>query len=157
MSYFVFILAFVFCADKLLQDIPFKPTDEFEVKLDYQFRQRPIGDHNTVNLSESTAQRTGSGVLPYLVLNIKLLSLPHDKTRISITNNLNERPVFKRVTPTSVLELDLGFTDDMIDRVHAHEHTVTFFDDSKAPVNRILVSVAEDGSFFVNDEKRGKF
>jgi hypothetical protein len=56
-----------------------------------------------------------------------------------------------------VLALDMGFTDDMIDRVHAHEYTLTFIDANKLPVNRIVINVAEDGSFFVNGEKRGKF
>jgi hypothetical protein len=153
MNLLIIVLTYV-----LIQDIPFKPKEEFEVKLDYQFKQRPVADHNTVNLSEASAQRTGgSGVLPYLVLRIKLISLPGEKTRVSITNNKNERPVNKRVSPNEIVELDLGFTDDMIDRVHAHQYTLTVVDVNKKPVERILINVAEDGSFFVNEEKRGKF
>lgn len=153
MSQLLLILAFIY-----FQDIPLKPKEEFEIKLDYQFKQRPTADPNTVNLGESSkVQRTSSGVLPYLILNIKLLSLPDEKSRVSITTNMNERPTTKKVSLNSLLALDMGFTDDMIDRVHAHEYTLTFLDASKMPVNRILINVAEDGSFFVNGEKRGKF
>lgn len=152
MNHFIFILALA-----LFQDLPFKPKGEFEIKLDYQFKQRPLGDHNTVTLSESKAQRTSTGVLPYLILNIKLLSLPDTKTRLSITNNLNQRPLNKKVSLNTALTLDLGFTDDMIDRVTAHEYTLTFFNGEKEPVERILINVANDGSFLVNGEKRGKF
>ena len=153
MSQLLLILAFAF-----FQEIPLKPKEEFEVKLDYQFKQRPTADPNTVSLGESgKSQRTSSGVLPYLILNIRMLALPDEKTRVIITTNLTERPVTKKVSLNTVLALDMGFTDDMIDRVHAHEYTLTFIDADKVPANRIIINVAEDGSFFVNGEKRGKF
>jgi hypothetical protein len=149
----------LFTAFALVQEVPLKPKEEFEVKLDYQLKQRPSDDPNTVRLSESpkTYNRTASGVLPYLVLNIKLLSLREEKMRVSIATNLNARPTLKKVTTESMLELDMGFTDDIIDRVEAHEYTLTFVDADRNPVDRILISVADDGSFFVNGEKRGKF
>ena len=62
----------------------------------------------------------------------------------------------KQVSENSVLELDLGFTVDMIDRVKPHQYTLTFTDAEKQPVNCIVINVDEDGSFFVNGEKRGR-
>lgn len=144
----------------LVQDIPFKPNETFEVKLDYQFKQRPPIDPNTVRLGQSVKEydhRGSTSVLPYLMLNVKVLSLPQNKMRVRVTSNLDERGGYKKVAPNDVLELDLGFTDDMKDRVTAHEHTVTFTDDDKKPLNRIVISIGEDGSFLVNGEKRGKF
>ena len=155
MNHFIFIIAIAF-----FQEVPFKPTEEFEVKLDYAFRQRPAGDHNTVRLGEPKAgygQKAGAGVLPYLVLNIKLLVLPEEKMRIRITNNFNERPVYKKVSTNSLLVLDMGFTADIVDRVTAHEYILTIINSEKMPVDRIVIVIDEDGSFFVNGEKRGKF
>ena len=155
MNHLIFIIALF-----NYQDIPFKPSEEFEIKLDYQFKQRPFTDHNTVNLSESQKEhnrKASTGVLPYLVLNVKLLKLPGDKSRMRITTNRNDRPILKKVSLNTVISLDLGFTVDMIDRVKAHEYTLTIFDDDKNPIDRILISVGEDGSFFVNGELRGKF
>lgn len=156
MSYFKFVLLLIF-----IQDVPFKPKEEFEIKLDYQFKQRPVGDHNTVRLSDSPKEahdsRGGGGVLPYLILNIKSLKLPEEKMRIRITTNLNDRTSFRKTSVNTVLALDLGFTDDMKDRVTAHEYILTFVTADKTAVDRILISIGEDGSFLVNGEKRGQF
>ena len=143
-----------------LQEVPLKPKEEFEIKLDYQFKARPHGDHNTVRLGATPKGydgSTGGGVLPYLILNIKLLQLAEEKMRMHIATNLNDRLSNRKVSANTLVELDLGFTDDMIDRVKAHEYVLTFINADKIPVDRILIRVEEDGSFLVNGEKRGKF
>lgn len=153
MNYLVLILAVAF-----VQDIPFKPKEHFEIKLDYQFRPRPHGAPNTVYLdSRKDYQRTASTVLPYLVLNIRLLQLPGEKMRLRITNNRDNKAVYRKVNLNTALALDMGFTDDMKDRVTAYAYELTFTDAEKKPIERILITVDEDGSFFVNGEKRGKF
>ena len=147
----------IFLGILFFQDVPLKPKEEFEIKLDYQFKQRPQNDPNTVQLGVSYDNKSGAGVLPYLILNIKVLQLQGEKMRMRITNNRNDRPVIKKIIVNSEVELDLGFTVDMKDRVTASAYTVTFMAEDKNPVDRILISVDEDGSFFVNGEKRGKF
>lgn len=155
MNYLVFILAFFFA-----QEIPLKPKGEFEIKLDYQFKSRPAGDHNTVNfagVTDSKRQKSAGGVLPYLTIQLNVLSLAEERMKMRIATNLNDRPVVKKVSVDSPVVIDLGFTDDMKDRVTAHEYTLTFIGSEKQSVNRIVITVAEDGSFHVNGEKRGKF
>jgi hypothetical protein len=51
----------------------------------------------------------------------------------------------------------MGYTDDMKDRVTAYEYTVHFMDNDRNEISCILISVSADGSFLVNNEKRGKF
>jgi hypothetical protein len=155
MKCLVGILAFIF-----LQDIPFKAKEEFEVKLNYDFKQRPAAEFNTVHLGESAKeyqQRVTSSVLPYLVLNITPLALREEKMRVRIATNLQDKTTTKKVSVRSGITLDLGFTDDMKDRVTAHEYTLTFITSDKSAVDKIVIRVEEDGSFYVNDEKRGKF
>jgi len=139
------------------QEVPFKPAAEFEIEIDYQFKSRPPSDHNTVQLGalKRTVHQTSSSVLPYLVLHINFTVLPGEKSRMLVSTNLDARGTTRRVTVDSPYDLDLGFTADMVDRVSAHEYILTFLDADKSPVNRILISVDEDGSFFVNGEKRG--
>lgn len=152
-------LIFIF-AVVLFQEVPLKSTEEFAVKLDYQFRPRPSGDHNTVRLGESVKEyqhRAGGGVLPYLILDITLHKLVEPKMRMRTTTNIDDRASTKKVEPGDIVRLDMGFTVDMIDRVSAHEYILTFLDASREPVEKIVISVDEDGSFFVNGEKRGKF
>ena len=155
MNYFLVILVIGF-----FQEVPLKPNEEFDIKLDYEFKQRPPVDHNTVHLGtpiKNYEHRSSTAVLPYLVLNIQMLKLAEEKMRVHINTNLNGRPVSKKVSLMQVLALDMGFTDDMVDRVTAHEYTLTFLNSEKKAVDRILISVDEDGSFYVNGEKRGKF
>ena len=156
MNYFIFIMVFTL----LQQEIPFKPSEEFEVKLDYEFRQRPAPDPNTVNLADSPngySHRSASSVLPYLILRVKVIALREEKMKMHITTNQSSRPTVKKVSANSEVELDLGYTDDMVDRVTAHEYALTFMSADKQSVDRILITIAEDGSFFVNGQKRGKF
>lgn len=151
------LLILVVC---FLQEVPLKPTDEFDVKLDYNFRARPTEDRNTVVLdgnAKAYPQRTSQGVLPYLILHITPLKLAEEKMRVRISTLEDDRVLQKRVEVNADFTLDLGFTDDMKDRVTAHHYVVTFLDADKQPVDKIVISVAEDGSFFVNGEKRGKF
>lgn len=152
MNYLILTLALIF-----FQDVPLKPKEEFEVKLDYQFKQRPLADHNTVQLGKEYPNRSNNTVLPYLVLKIKLLKLPLEKTRVRVSNNLSEKSVLRKVDVNTLLELDLGFTDDMKDRITAHTYTLTLIAEDKTPLEAIVINVDEDGSFHVNGEKRGKF
>jgi hypothetical protein len=155
MKCFVGILIFI-----CFQDIPFKAKDEFEVKLNYDFKQRPVAEFNTVRFGESAKeqqQRASSSVLPYLILNITPLALSQEKMRVRIATNLQDKTSTKKVSVHSAITLDLGFTDDMKDRVTPHEYSLTFITSDKSPVDKIVIRIEEDGSFYVNDEKRGKF
>lgn len=141
-----------------LQELPFKPSTEFEIKIDYQFKSRPASDHNTVHLGTTNrpVHQTSSAILPYLILHVNFLVLPDEKSRMQISTNMDRRGTTKKVSLNATYDLDLGFTADMVDRVNAHEYTLTFLDADKNPVDRILIFIDEDGSFFVNGEKRGQ-
>src|SRR4051812_47586754 len=144
----------------LFQDIPFKPNEEFEIKLNYQFKQRPIRDQNAIHLSESQKEydrRTSSDMLPYLILNVKMLKLSEEEVKLRIINNLDQRVVTKKIETGIIMPIDLGFTSDVKDRVTAHEYTLTFLSPKKNETSKIIIHVDEDGSFLVNGEKRGKF
>jgi hypothetical protein len=150
----VFFFAFLF------QELPYKPNEEFEIKLNYQFKQRPIRDQNAIHLSESQKEydrRTSSDLLPYLILNVKMLKLSEEEVRLKIINNLDQRIISKKIETGTIVPLDLGFTADVKDRVNPHEYMLTFLSPKKQELSKIVIHVDEDGSFLVNGEKRGKF
>lgn len=144
----------------LFQDqLPYKPKEEFEVKLDYQFKQRPSGDNASIHLDETRKdfeRRTSTATLPYLILNIKMLSAAQGK-KVRITSNLTNNVGSKKIQDGTIIPLDLGFTDDVKDRVTAHEYTLTFVSAEKKDLNRITILVEENGNFMVNGETRGRF
>jgi hypothetical protein len=151
---------FIGCVVLFLQDAPLKPKEEFDLKLQYEFKQRDQVNTNSVKFDETVAEaerRTSTALLPYVGINLKLLKLAAEEVRVKITDNAGKNIINKKIKQDDVISFNMGFTDDMKDRVTAHEYTVRFLDDDRKELSRILISVMEDGSFFVNSEKRGKF
>src|SRR5690606_8043364 len=140
------------------QGVPLKPKEEFEITLEYSFKHRPPVERKT-SLSGALRDRRhgGTSLLPYVVLNLKLLALEQPRMRMLVSTNLDQRAMYKKVNVQETVELRLGFTDDLIDRVGPHQYTVTFQTLDRKPVSKILIKVEEDGSFLVNGEKRGRF
>ena len=152
-------LSLFFCLIFLQQGlIPQKPADEYEVIVDYKFQERPPADRYKANYDVGAdEQKKSGGPLPYLKLQIKLLKLNSEEVKVKVVNN-NGNLVFSRKTSLDTpIKLDIGFIDDVKDRIIPHEFTVMFYTDSKSPVSQIRLVVSEDGTFFVNDEKKGKF
>jgi hypothetical protein len=153
-------LIFFLSISILVQDIPFKPNEEFEIKLDFKFKQRSLDDSKSVYLNETVRdrdRRTGTGPLPYLILNVKMLKLSEDEVKVRITNNLNSRIVNRKISEGLVVPIEVGFTDDAKDRVAANEYMLTFVSPGKRETSKVVILIEEDGTFIVNGEKRGKF
>ncbi|MBK7650493.1 MAG: hypothetical protein IPJ20_06715 [Flammeovirgaceae bacterium] len=55
------------------------------------------------------------------------------------------------------IKIDWGFSEDIKDGMVTPEYTVLFINKDKKNVSRIYMLIQEDGTFLVNDEKRGKF
>ena len=137
-----------------------KPKEEFELKLQYEFKQRDQSNNNSVKFNETVGEherRTNSSMLPFVGFNLKLLKYVPEEVRVKITDNTGKTALSKKIKQDDVISLTLGFTDDMKDRVTPHEYTIRFLDDDKKELSRIVNRIDADGSFIVNDEKRGKF
>ena len=137
--------------------VPYKPANEFTIKLDYTFKQRPTHDHITLKYDQPTASSPNGAILPYLVVNISIDSLNQGETRVKISNNKMGAASVKRARTGMVVSVHIGFTDDAKDGVTANEFTLLFLDAEKSEVNKIVIKIDEEGNFFVNEEKRGKF
>jgi hypothetical protein len=143
-----------------MQELPLKPKEEFDVKLDYQFRNRPAQDINSVHYDETRKEherRVSTAPLPYLTLNVRILKLSGEETKVKVTNNLTTRAFSRKVEEGTVFPLVVGFTDDVKDRVSAHNYVITFLSPKKTETSKIEILIEEDGTFLVNGEKRGKF
>lgn len=142
-------------------EVPFKPKDEFEVLIDYQFKQRPATDPYTVDFTETKEDRTkkqyGGGIRPYLILTIKLVKLSDLEVKVRALNNDGKLILNKKVSADDLLKIDMGFTDDIKDRVGPYEVNVMFYSRDKMETSRIKMLVEENGNFLVNGDIRGKF
>ena len=143
-------------------DVPLKPADEFEIKLDYKFKNRNATSDNNykVDFEETIAERerkSSNSLLPYLMLNIKLLKLSDQETRVKAEAVGGKILVSRKVSEGELIKMDLGFTDDLKDRINPHEYNLYLLSPDKKETTRIHLLVKEDGTFLVNDKVKGKF
>ncbi len=156
LSTFTMILSYFLCVLFFLQNqIPLKAKAEFEIKLDYAFKQRPSVDHNTYQYAEPKSQNA-TGVLPYLILNVKILKASIEEVKYKVSSNRDTNVMSKKLKEGVEFSIDMGFTDDVKDRVTAHEYTIYLLNDKRVEQSKILVFVNEDGTFLINREVRGK-
>lgn len=155
-SLFLVLLAFV-----QQKEVPYKPFNEFQIEVEYKFKQRPLKDNAaSVDFEETRKdhdRKQSSAVLPYLVINLKLLKLSVEEVKIRCVDNMGDVRLTKKAELARQYKLDLGFTDDMKDKVTANEYTILFLSSDRKESSRIRLFVGEDGTFLVNGEKRGKF
>jgi hypothetical protein len=137
-------------------EIPFRAKDDFAIELKYNFKEKPTKDANTVAWEANPAKRP-TGLLPYLIINVKILNAKQEETRFKCENNLG-RALFNRKAEKGLsYDIDMGYLDDVKDRVTAHKYTLYAVGESREVINKIELLVMEDGTFMVNGEKRGKF
>lgn len=147
----------------LFQDagIPQKPSDEFKVELEYKFKSRPSVETSSIDLSETMADKRrreqGATPLPYLVIHLSFSKLSDQEVRVKCTDNNGKIRLSKKVVVEKAYTVDLGFTEDMKDRVTAHEYVFVLVSPEKKDTSQIILRVEEDGTFLINDVRRGKF
>jgi len=131
---------------------PYKPKEEFELKLNFEFKSRTIDK----TVAYNTSAMSSTGPLPYLKMELRVVKLSAEEVRVRITRNGGEAIFAKKTDPGMTIKLDLGFTDDIKDRVTANEYTVYFLSPEKKQLSKIEILFEKDGTYLVNGEKRGK-
>jgi hypothetical protein len=148
------------CVLMLVQGaVPFKPNEEFEVKFNFEFKERQRDNANKVLLDatrKEVERSRGSGPLPYLFLNFRVLKQDNGEERIRVFENGRRTIQAKKFDTNTVLKLDLGFTDDIKDRIGPYEYEIVLLSDKKDAVSRVVIFFEEDGTYLVNGEVRGK-
>jgi hypothetical protein len=155
MNIFFTLITLVFLQDS----IPLKPMDEFEVKLNFEFKERLRVDANRIELDLTPGEyerRKSTGPLPYLFCNVRVIKPADAEVRVRVVENGRKMVLNKKWDPSTVLKLELGFTDDIKDRISAYEYTVIYLDSKKEPVSKVVIFFQEDGTYLVNGQVRGK-
>ena len=142
-------------------ELPFKGTEEFKIELEYKFKPRPITDNAYVDLTETVRDKerrnSGGNPLPYLIVHLTFQKLTDAEKRIRCFDNNNKNRFSKKVELGKIYTLDLGFTDDMKDRVTSYMFTFVLMSADKDDISQIILLVEADGTFLINDVIRGKF
>jgi hypothetical protein len=150
------ILWICFLSISLFQDpVPYKASEEFELKLDMQFKKRPAPNLNRVDLDQRTLPTAGMNA-PYLYIDLRVLKPDAEEFRVKVIRNEREILMSRKFDPSVVIRLDLGFIDDIKDQISPYKYMITFSSKEKDPLSRIEIFFDTDGTYIVNGEKRGK-
>ncbi|MFN5170722.1 MAG: hypothetical protein ACK5DD_13955 [Cyclobacteriaceae bacterium] len=142
------------------QTVPTKPGEEYDLKIQYEFRQRPAPPVNQVRVDETMAERDkrfNNSPLPFLILELNVIKLAPNEVRIKAIRGTRESFLNRKVKPGDQIKLEIGFVDDLKDRTIEFEYEIVFLNEKKDPLSRIHLFVEEDGTFKINNEIRGKF
>jgi len=134
-------------------DVPYKPKEEFELKPVFEFKVRTKDP--SVVLSNDTPGTRVTGPLPYLYLDLRIIKLG-DEARLKAFNEAKDVFQNRKVKEGDVIRFDLGYTDDLKGHISNHQFTIHFLTAEKKVSSRILVTFNKDGTYYVNDELRGK-
>lgn len=137
-------------------EVPFRAKDDFQVELKYNFKERPSKDGNTLAW-EADPLKVKTGLLPYLVVHVKILNPKTEEIRFKCEDNFGKAIFNKKAEKTLDYDIDMGYIDDVKDHVTPYQYTLYAVAENKQAINRIEFLVTEDGTFLVNGEKRGKF
>ena len=140
------------------EEIPFKPKDDFEVKFDLTFRQRTY-EAKSVYIDETRAEhqkRTNLAPLPYLKLIVKVKRVQPEEIKLKVVRDDKSTILTKKTESDMEFKLDVGFTDDIKDRISGYKHVIQFLSSKKDVISRIVIEFDKEGNYFVIGEKRGK-
>ena len=138
-------------------NVPDRAKDDFQIELKYELRSRPAVAHNTVSLDPTGVKQQKTGMLPYLLVTVKVFNVKPEEVRFKCEDN-TRHVVFNRKLPKAAsFVIDMGFIDDIKDGITSNVYTVYAVSDVKEQLNRIEMKIEKDGTFLVNGEKRGKF
>ncbi len=140
------------------QDIPYKPENDFELRLSMNFKSRPPADVTKIKVEETFGElekRINTTPLPYVILFLNVIKAGDEEVRLSVAKG-GKPYLSRKVEPGKEVKLEIGFADDVKDRTSDYEYVVTFLNDRKQPVSRIVILFSEEGDYLVNGVKRGR-
>jgi hypothetical protein len=149
----IFILFNLFLQDQ----VPTKPAREFEISTKYELRKKPVAEHSKIVFEEKANNReSGTDMLPYLIINLKVKKWATDVEQVRVVDSQGKQFLKKKQTDEGLYTWDMGYVDDIKDKVTSGKFIVQFLREKK-PAEQIVILIEEDGTFLVNGERRGKF
>ena len=144
-------------------EAPFKSTDEFEVKLDFQIKDRPYttGDADPkIDFRENEGfpdQKKKTGPLPHVAFKVKFLKLSDREVKVRIADESGATVYHKKAKEGVVIDLSMGFIKDIKAGLVSREYDIVLLSEDKKPSSRIRILIQKDGTYLVNDVICGKF
>ena len=130
-----------------------KARDEFEIKIDLSFKERPSRDPNSFNFAD-TPLRPSNGSIAYLTILFVLIK-SNDESKIRIIQG--HKGTIDKIKLNEVKKIEMGFIEDLKSEAVPNQLILFLLNSKKVKISKIILLVEADGTFMVNGEKRGRF
>lgn len=155
MTKFALILA---CCLAFQEEVPFKPSDEFQVNVDLKFKIKPSAyPTSTFSGNGDPLDKSSATTLPFLAVTISNLKIQSDEERVYAVDARGKSFFKKKTSPTPEIHFDMGFVDDLKTGNANSQITVFFTSKDKKELRKIVVSISDKGVFEVNGTWHGQF
>jgi hypothetical protein len=149
------LILFNFCSVFINDDkVPFLEMDNFQFELIYTLKNKPQPENK--NYYNGNVSIVKTETLPHVRIKILLDSIPISYVRYRIFTNTDNQLRSRKIRGIEEIDLDIGFTVDIKERIVAHSYTIIFYDNKKNSVSEIVINFSEGGEFFMNDQLMGK-
>lgn len=139
-----------------VQEVPYKPSAEFEAAVDLQFKSKPTPERPSFDANGNRLERP-SGLLPFLAVNVSSIVANNGEFRFKAVSSDNRNIASKKLSPNSSYHFEMGFIEDLKRGTSPNTITIYFLSEKKVEISRIVLTVTKEGDFLVNGEKRGQF
>ena len=136
-------------------EVPYRPDTDFDIKIEYDFKKKPVPSPQETNYV-LIQERNNVALLPHLTIYFSLVNKTEEEQRLRVTDNLFKVMHSGKIKEDPV-KLVLGYMVDIKERVSAHKFTITILSKKRDPINQVVLEIAEDGTYYVNESESGKF
>ncbi len=151
-------LALFFSFLPFQEEIPYKPSDEFQVKVDLKFKEKSSGyNPNSFTTSGERLDKPKVGLRAFLSVNVAQLKVQADESKIMAVDSQGKILTKKKVSPALELNFQMGFVEDLKSNAVASEITIYFLSPDKKELRKIVFGVLPNGVFQVNGQWHGQF
>ncbi|ELR73890.1 hypothetical protein C900_00054 [Fulvivirga imtechensis AK7] len=95
-------------------------------------------------------------LLPYVKVKFDLLTLGQNDYRIKVVNGHGGSVFSRKLKGPMAFDIDMGFAEDIKDRIVPHSYSVYFMDKAKNILSQITIEVKKDGELLLNEQVYGK-
>lgn len=151
----LYVLIFFGVIPAFSQDaIPFRDAKTYEFKLNYDFKAKPPASHNEISFVEQG--NTSPEYLPYVKVNIKMLSLADQDYRVRVVDGHGQQRLNKKAREDMDVDINMGFAEDLKEDIVPNIYHVYFINKEKEILSKISVKVTSEGDLLLNGQQYGK-
>lgn len=138
-----------------LEKVPLRPEENFELKLDYEFKKKPPLEAEEKNYRLTNPMASNSDLLPFLTVSVTLKNTVNGEVRYKILSNSNGYVKMGKLKDKPIV-LEIGYATDVLEGVAPNQYFIILQTQKRNSIDKIEILIEKDGTFKVNGRVNGK-